>query len=510
MRPLWVAVPYLAVVATLIILRVRTGRRYWNAVLAIVLVAGLGFAGYRYWTNRPQPDPLADGEVYTVARGRISEVVEATGNLSPRAQVSLSFSTVGRLVEIQVTTGHHVRANEVLARLETTDLELQLAQAQASLEAAEANRDKLLAGARPEDVSVARSSLTQAAANRDEVEATLAAATEQARLSWIQSANALRDAQAAYSAIYWDNRELEDRLAKVGQDLPQDNIDAEARAWRAVENAEAAMEQARLSYEQAQKRQEETLRTARAQVSSAQANLERLTNGPTTEDRRAADVSIEQARVSYEVAQSQLDKATLTAPFDGQIATILVDVYDQVSAATPIMVLVDTSSFYVDVEVDEVDISKVQIGQVARLSIDALPGVELPGVVDEIALSPSPSQGVVTYRVRVQLTELGEAPLRPGMTANVNIITRQADDVLIVPRRAVRIEDGQAYVERVLADERLEMAPVEIGLTDPLYVEIVSGLQEGDRVFVRGVVQKNQLQQFIQDAPSSGGGFGRP
>jgi len=506
--PLWLrvvaAVVWVLLVAGLIVLRIRTKRGLWTILLIVaVLIAAALVVLPRIV---PQPPSLSEqGEIDTVARGNLVAVVEATGNLSPVAQSNVAFSTAGRLVEIEVSTGERVQAGQVLAVLDKKDLELQLAQAQAGLKVAEANLEKVLAGSRPEDVSVAQSNLAQAVANRQELEVSLSAATEQARLSWIQAANALRDAQATYTRIYWDNRELEQRLARYDQELPDENKDAEAKAWRAVENAEAAMEQARLAYEQALQRQNTSLQAARSQVASAQANLERVLNGATAQDIAVAQASVEQSRAAVAVAQAQLDKATLTAPFAGVVATVLVEEGSQVNSATPILVLLDPSAYYVDVEVDEVDIPRVQVGQAVSITLDALPDVDLAAQVQEIALSPSPSQGVVTYRVRVRVADPGEAPLRPGMTANVRIITQRAENVLIVRRRAVRIENGQAYVERVLPGDILERVPVQLGLEDPTYVEIVSGLQEGDSVFVRGVVS-NPLQQIMQQ-PSMGGGF---
>lgn len=506
--PLWllvvIAIGFVLLAAGLIVLRLRTKNGLWTFLAIGVVLIGVALVVLPLM--RPRPASLSDlGEIDTVVRGNLAAVVEATGNLSPVAQSNVAFSTAGRLAQIRVATGDRVQAGQVLALLDTKDLELQLAQAQAGLKVAEANLEKVLAGARSEDIAVAQSNLAQAVASRQELEVSLAAATEQARLSWIQAANALRDAQAAYTRLYWDNRELEQRLARYDQELPEENKDAEAKAWRAVENAEAAMEQARLAYEQALQRQNTSLQSARLQVASAQANLERLLSGATAQDIAVAQASVEQSRAAVAVAQAQLDKATLTAPFAGVVATLLVEEGSQVNSATPILILLDPSAYYVDVEVDEVDISRVQVGQAVSITLDALPGVELAARVQEMALSPSPGQGVVTYRVRVRITDLEEAQVRPGMTANVRIITQRAENVLIVRRRAVRMENGQAYVERVLPGEVLERVPVRLGLEDPTYVEIVSGLQEGDRVFVRGVVS-NPLQQLMQQ-PSMGGGF---
>lgn len=507
--PLWAtivaAVVFVLLVAGLLFLRLHTKKGVWTWLLVVVILLGLAVVVGRLVARSQEVDLSEQGEIDTVIRGNLAAVVEATGNLAPVAQTNLAFATAGRLHTIMVSTGDYVKKGQALARLDTTDLELQLAQAQAGLKVAEANLEKVLAGARPEEVISAQSTLAQAVANRQELEVTLAAATEQARLSWIQTANALRDAQASYSKIYWDNRELEQRLARFDQELPEANKDAEAKAWRAVENAEAAMEQARLSYEQALQRQQSSLESARSQVVSAQANLERVRSGATTQDIAVYQASLEQSRAAVAVAQAQLDKATLTAPFDGIVATVLAEENSQVSAATPILILADLSAYYVDVEVDEVDISSVQTGQAVSITLDALPDVELAGRVSEMALAPTPGQGVVTYRVRVQIGATGEATVRPGMTANVRIITRRATNVLLVRRRALQSQNGLTYVERVLPGDQLERVPVEIGLQDPTYAEIVSGLQEGDRVFVRGVVV-NPLQQLMQQ-PAMGGGF---
>ncbi len=504
-RPLlWGGIAFVVVVVALIVLRVVTKKRVFGTLLTVVIVAGvLLVVGYRLFFGQAPADPLADGAIVAAQRGDIAEVVEASGNLAPVAQVSLAFATQGKLQAIYVRTGERVYPGEVLAQLDTTDLELQLTQAQASLRVAEANFSKVTAGARPEDVTVARSSLSQAQTSLVQQQATLAADTERARLSWIQAANNLRDAQARYSQIYWDNIDLAKKLADIGKSLPQENIDAEASAWRAVENAEAAMDQARLAYEQAQARQDASIRTAQSQVTTAAANLAKLTNGATEQDVAAAQASVDQARVSVESAQAQLDKATLKAPFAGIVATVLADVHTQVSPATPILVLLDATSYILDVEVDEVDISRVVVGLPVSITLDALPDMDVPGRVKEVALSPSPSTGVVTYRVRVQVLGGQQTGVRAGMTANASIITRRASDVLIVPRRAVRADPatGVYYVERVTAENKLEQVPVQLGLQDPSLVQIVAGLQEGERVFVRGVVQ-NTLQQIMQQ-PSS-------
>jgi HlyD family secretion protein len=494
-RPLFVIVALAVVLIVLIVLRSVTKKRIFGTLAVLLVLAAVASIFIIPLFVQPPEDPLANGEVYAVVRGDIAEVVEATGNLAPVSQVDVTFSIAGTLDEVRVKTGDKVTEGQILAVLDTTDLELQLAQSEAAVRVAEANLEKVLTGARAEDITVTENSVYQAYTNVQQQEVTLSAATERARLAWVQSANSLRDAQQAYENIYWDNRKLEDKIG--AENVPDINYDNEEKARRAVENAEAAMEQARLSYESAKEQQDATLRTARSQVSTAQANLEKLTAGPQPTDINAAQAQVEQSRASLAVTQNQLEKATLRAPFSGIVAKVLIDAPNPVSQATAILVLMDPTAYQVDVEVDEVDISRVEVGQRVRITLDAVQGISLTARVQEIALTPSAAGGVVTYRVRVQLGAVEEAAVRAGMTANVQVVTNEARNVLIVPRRAVRLVEDQAYVERVVAGTTLETITVTMGLSDPQYVEITSGLQEDDQVFVRGVVQENQLQQMF-------------
>jgi HlyD family secretion protein len=265
------------------------------------------------------------------------------------------------------------------------------------------------------------------------------------------------------------------------------------------------MEQARLSYEAAKQQETNGVRTARSQVSTAQANLEKLTAVPVPTDIGAAQAQVEQSRISLAITQNQLDKATLRAPFAGVVAKVLADAPNPVTQATPILVLIDLTGYQIDVEVDEVDIPRVEVDQHAHISLDALPEVTLTARIKEVALTPSTAAGVITYRVRLVLDAVRAEAVRAGMTANVGIVTRETTDVLVVPRRAVRLVENAYYVDRVVGGKTLETVTVTLGLSDPQWVEITAGLQEGDQVFVRGVVEEGALQQMFGNFGPGGG-----
>jgi HlyD family secretion protein len=136
--------------------------------------------------------------------------------------------------------------------------------------------------------------------------------------------------------------------------------------------------------------------------------------------------------------------------------------------------------------VDEIDIDQITVGQEVQITLDALPDRTIPGVIAEIAPTAVASgAGVVTYLVTINL-EPGEVQLRPGMTVNASIVVEEIEDVLVVPNWAIRLdrESGQAFVNRLRADGTIEEVPIETGLRNDQFSEVLAGLEEGDVVAV--------------------------
>jgi HlyD family secretion protein len=155
----------------------------------------------------------------------------------------------------------------------------------------------------------------------------------------------------------------------------------------------------------------------------------------------------------------------------------------------------------VDVSVSEVDISRIKPGQEATITLDAVSGVTYPGKVTEVAKVAEVVQGVANFKVTAQLTQPDENVL-PGMTAAVNIIVDNLENVLLLPNRAVRLEDGKRIVY-VLRNGKPEKVNVTIGVSSDTYSEIIdSGLKLGDLIIV------NPPQNFFspQGGPPGAGG----
>ncbi|MFN2274780.1 MAG: efflux RND transporter periplasmic adaptor subunit, partial [Anaerolineales bacterium] len=232
---------------------------------------------------------------------------------------------------------------------------------------------------------------------------------------------------------------------------------------------------------------------AEARVKDAEREWERVKDGPTQADLQAA-----QARV--DAAQATLELARITAPFRGTITDINVMAGDQVSPGTPAFRLDDLSRMLVDVELSEVDINRVQVGNPVTLNFDAVPNVDYTGELVEIGQVGGSVQGVVNFPVTVELKDADEA-IKPGMTAAVNIVVEQIENALQVPNRAVRVVNGQRVVY-LLENGQPTAVAIQLGANSDLYSEVTGGdIKEGDLVVLNPpsyIFNPNEEPPFVR------------
>jgi HlyD family secretion protein len=235
------------------------------------------------------------------------------------------------------------------------------------------------------------------------------------------------------------------------------------------------------------------LALAKAELDDAQRNYDLL------EDGNTAEIVAAQARVY--ASQATLNMARLTAPFSGTVTESNSLPGDQVSAGATAFRLDDLSSLYVDVEVSEVDINSVAVGQPATLTFDAILGREYHGEVVEVSQVGTVEQGVVNFKVTVELKD-ADPSVKPGMTAAVNIVVEEIQDVVLVPNRAVRLVDGERVVY-LLVDGQSVKKEIRLGSSsDTMSVVAVGDVQEGDVV----ILNPPSLEFGPGNGP--GGGFG--
>jgi len=178
-----------------------------------------------------------------------------------------------------------------------------------------------------------------------------------------------------------------------------------------------------------------------------------------------------------------LNMAFLTAPFYGTITQANPAVGDQVAAGTIGFRIDDLSHLLVDVQVSEVDINSVSLGQTAILTFDAILGREYHGEVVQVGQAGDTLQGVVSFTVTIELTDADEL-VKPGMTAAVIIVVEEVRDVLLIPNRAVRLVDGNRVVY-VLMDGEPVQVKVRLGSSSDTMSVIVEGdIKEGDLIIL--------------------------
>ncbi len=423
----------------------------------------------------------AQAETVTVARGALTQVVNATGNVAPAQRATLSFEISGRVLEILVDEGDVVQKGQPLVRLDATDLELALRSAEASLRAAQARYEQTKAGPSKEDIAAAEASLASAIASYEKLKKGPTADEVAVAKANVERAEAvLKQAQAAYDRIAWRG---DAGASPQALQLQQATIDYQtALANYRVATAGPS---------------ESALKAAEAQIAQARANLERLKRTPSPEDLAIAQSQVDSAQVAVDQAKRRLDSAVLRAPFAGVVEKVSVDVGQLVAAGTPAVVIADTSAFHIMVAVDEMDVALVRVGQVARIALDALPDTPIQGHVDRIGLAGSQTTGVVTYDVRIAVDPT-DAPLRTGMSATIDIVVAEKADALVLPNRAIRTDEktGQRYVQ-VLRNGQVEQVYIKPGIRDERYTEILEGPAEGETVVITTISSGQQLRSLF-------------
>ena len=203
------------------------------------------------------------------------------------------------------------------------------------------------------------------------------------------------------------------------------------------------------------------------------------------EEIKGAEAGIQQLQSALQVAREIREKAFVQAPFDGIVAKINVEVGEAIALGMPLVTLVEDSDFFVEAPFDEANASQIQIGQTARVSVDAYRDVNFPGEVTfispTVALNPDLSR---TLDIDVLISE-GKDKFVAGMSADVVIIVQQKEDVLFVPSEAL-VREETAYV---VENGRAVRHDVEVGIGNTYTREVVGGLKEGETL-ITSVTEK--------------------
>lgn len=515
-----------------------TKRRLAILLLLIVVV----LAGAAYYANSQAAaagdEDAEPVQTANVRRGTIVVSATGAGTVVPAQQVELAFPSNGRLSELLVQVGDRVSAGDLLARVDATEAqktlanaELQLAQARMQTEAS-----ATAAGISYDDISIATAEMNLAEAEAalaelqnwqpDEEAIALAQAqleaaqagysaavgqqssayygAETARINVEQAQRDLADAQIAYDQAFEPARDWELNDARLGPKLEAERNAAERNLQRAQSNL--AIAEANYSKAVAGSASGSPA-SARSSILGAEQALAAAQNGPDPEtisaaeqavkradlalqqvylNREAHALSLAQAELAVADAEATLANTALTAPVDGTVLAVNAEVRESVSGA--VVVLADLSKPVLEVFLDETDLDKVGPGYEVDIIFDALPEETFTGQVARVDPQLVKESGVSAVRALVEVAYDKPQPLPVGLSATVDVIGGRAENVLLVPVEAVReISPGQ-YSLFVMENGQPQLRMIEVGLMDFTFAEIKTGVEEGD-VVTTGLVK---------------------
>jgi len=442
-----------------------------SVVLLVLITAALPIIAFGLRANQDEAAQANAPQYQTsiVTRGVVEEVVAAIGTVQADQTADLSFVVPGRITDIPVSVGQTVAAGEELIRQVDDLYRISYEQAQLALEIAEAQQADVLDGADEGEITIAQANIDAALGAVSAIQNAVSSADVQtAQLSYQQALDAVTAAQEARST------------APGGQDQAYYDL-LDARVGEASFNAEIA----RLNVERLQTGSPGAVNAAYARVEQARAELDRLLAGPTQVEIDRAAAAVDRARIDLDQAQAAWDRTRLTAPFDGIVTAVNVEVGTLVAPGVAVVQVTDISPLRLTAQVDEIDVRQVREGMASRVVLDALPDLELPAVVESIALIATNEGGVISYDVSLRVDNL-DPRVRVGMTAEATIVIESRADVLSVPNQYIRLDRarGQAFVNVLTADGTLQEIPVTLGLQGQDASEVIAGLRAGDVVAI--------------------------
>jgi macrolide-specific efflux system membrane fusion protein len=223
-----------------------------------------------------------------------------------------------------------------------------------------------------------------------------------------------------------------------------------------------------------------------------------LYNGQNSNAINQSEAFKEAAKAAVELSKVQLSYATIKAPISGIIASVTTQKGETVAAglnAPTFVTIIDLSRLQVDAFVDETDIGRVKVGQKALFTVDTYPDKEFTGTVKAIYPKAIIQDNVVNFDVVIKIDGSNAELLRPDMTTSVTIYQKERNGVLMIPRAAVIKEGNGKFVPVKNESGNFENREVRTGVTSGSYIEVVSGINEGDII---GIKKEQKTQEGAQ------------
>ncbi len=441
-----------------------------------------------------------------VRRGDLIVPVDETGTVTPDNQVDVKSKVAGRLLTIPVVEGQYVAKGQLIATVDTSQIDPQIKSTEAQLEQAEARLEQSIASYRLQ-VAQTQDAIEQAQAGLD---------SAKAHLETVKAGSRVQELQQQEQAV--DRARIDLADAKRTQARKQMLVDKGFVAQSDVDAADVAVDTATSTLDSAVAQlnllkagpREEDVHEAQMGVESAQVQLDTAKANALQNDVRKSD--IDQARGNVQEIQNQLAQldvqladTRILAPASGIVLKKYRNVNEIVQSATTSfsdsdsLVVTLGSKPKVRVDINEVDIPKVEVDDQVNVTVDSLPGETFAGKVATIAPVSSSSltansdsgsgsggNAISKFPVNVIFTKIDHR-LRPGMTVNVSIVSAEHKNVLIAPLEAIKRADNVASVSVLQPSGKQVTENIKLGIRNDTDAEVLSGLAVGDKLVAKPI-----------------------
>ncbi len=440
------------------------------ALIGLVLIAVI--AGGTFVISRSQNKVTYIN--YKVSRGDITESLDVVGSVQAVPSAVLKWKTDGIVADFTINVGDDVKEGETLMRLTDSSLDPSILQANANLLDAKLALDKLLIA--NTDRNTASKALNDAEYNY------LLAKRNIDNINWqntsLEKIQAARDAYQLAEQAYWQAQWVLDALQEKSDD-DEEKINAQ----NALNDAKILKDKTYFSLRDLLGRyynyETETLFILYDQ------SIDTLQEARLTwEKYQDMSDEIAAARATVQSYQNTVDNAAIIAPFDGTITNIIANAGEMVSSGTSAAQIDNLNNLMITVDVSEVDINNIKVGQDVRITFDSISGKTFHGLVSKVSNAGDASSGLVQFSITIKLTDI-DASIKPGFSATASIITNQVTNVLMVPTAAIQKGQNRSILLIKGTNGNPTIVPVELGAASDSMTQVISDqIAEGDVILV--------------------------
>lgn len=417
-------------------------------LLCIVLIVVLGIGTYSCSRSRTTEKSQQNApQIIKAERGPLRVIIESNGTIEPEREVEIKCEASGEITKLPVDVSDVVKKGDLLVQLDPRDAEILVKRAQV-------------------EAIISKAKLKQAKVSLE--------------VAQQEIENSRRRSKATLASAEVLSKETTSQLKRIVQ-LHEQKIISE----QSMESAQTTQAKAIADLEAA-KISLRDIDTQELHINSLQQAID------------IAEQDVVTSEIDLEDAQERLSETTVQSPINGvvttrdvQVGQIISSGTSNVGGGTTVLYLADISSMYVLVSVDESDIGRISKKQDVLITVDAFPEKEFKGSVVRVASKGVSSSDVVTFEVKVEVNDQEKTLLKPGMTANVEILIVAKKDILRVPSEVVQQSGQGCFVTICNANDTTSKRKVVIGETDGDWIEILDGLLEGDQLVA---TQQNQSQ----------------